>query len=172
MTDALTDEFKQAMRRLASTVAIVTAEHEGEWYGMTATAVTSASADPPALAVGVNRTASIHLPITASGRMCVNLLRTRHDVLVAPFSGGTSRAERFDHGDWLNDDGIPYLADAQVSFFCRVEAELAYGSHTLFVGRIERLVVDPSVEPLIWQDGRMAMTAALPEPPPAEGPED
>lgn len=172
MTDALTDEFKQAMRRLASTVAIVTAEHEGEWYGMTATAVTSASADPPALAVGINHAASIHVPITASGRLCVNLLRTRHDVLVAPFSGGTSRAERFDHGDWLIDGGLPYLADAQVSFFCRVEAELAYGSHTLFVGRIERLMVDSSVEPLIWQDGRMAMTAALPEPPPAEGPEE
>ena len=37
--------FKVAMRRLASTITIVSAAHEGQRYGMTATAVPAIPAD-------------------------------------------------------------------------------------------------------------------------------
>lgn len=60
MTDqALRDDFKQAMRRLATTVAIVTTGSGETYAGMAATAVMSVTADPPTLVVAVNRTASM-----------------------------------------------------------------------------------------------------------------
>lgn len=162
-TDAsLVHEFKQSMRRFATTVSIVTAAAEGERFGMVATAVTSVSVDPPAIAVGINRAASIYGPVLATRRFCVNLLRPRHDELVASFSSSAAREERFTRGDWRDDPlGLPYLADAQVSFFCGVDAELTYGSHTLLIGRVERLTIEPRIEPLIWQDGRFAVTRTM-----------
>ena len=56
--------FKEAMRRLAATVTIVTAAKGDESYGMTMTAVTSLSMDPPSLVICVNRNASLH-PVLA-----------------------------------------------------------------------------------------------------------
>src|SRR3954462_7103791 len=79
--------FRNAMRRLAATVTIVTTADGGRWHGMTATAVTSVSADPPALLVCVTQSASLQEPLMASGRFGVNLLRACHADLCGIFSG-------------------------------------------------------------------------------------
>ena len=72
------DGFRQAMRRLATTVALVTTGKGDNWAGMAATAVVSVCADPPTLLVAVNRTASIHPIVHAEKRFCVSLLSERH----------------------------------------------------------------------------------------------
>ncbi|MBP7705041.1 MAG: flavin reductase [Caulobacter sp.] len=70
------DAFRSAQRRLASSVAVITA---GAWegaVGMTATAVTSVSMDPPSLLVCVNRSATLHGAVMRTGRFRVTYLRT------------------------------------------------------------------------------------------------
>jgi hypothetical protein len=44
--DSLRDALKQAMRRLASSVTIISANEDGAVYGLAATAVTSLALDP------------------------------------------------------------------------------------------------------------------------------
>ena len=95
----LASDFRSAMRRLASTVTIITASHGCSRHGMTATAVTSLTASPPSLLVCINQSASIHDPIVKSGRFCVNLLACDHDHLVPVFSGQLVGEERFASGD-------------------------------------------------------------------------
>ena len=85
-------DFKQAMRRLAATVAIVTSGTDEEWTGMAATAVTSVTTDPPTLLVAVNRNASLSPVLKREGRFCVNLLAERHAEIVGIFSGQKKRA--------------------------------------------------------------------------------
>ena len=58
--DSFKSDFRKAMRRLTSAVTVITTAHEDRRYGMTATAVTSVSADPPSLLICVNRSASLH----------------------------------------------------------------------------------------------------------------
>ena len=160
--DTLQHDFRAAMRRLASTVAIITSAHDGEWSGMIATAVTAVSSDPPSLVIGVNRSASLHQPITAGERFCVNLLSTQHADLVAPFSGKLKGKDRFALGAWTESPyGIPALADAMVNFFCRVDAKLDYASHTLFIGSIDSIQLNGETTPLIWQEGALAFTVPL-----------
>ena len=63
------------MRRLTTTVCVISCSLGDMWYGMTATAVTSVCADPPSLLVCINGSAAIHDPLIQSKRFCVNLLR-------------------------------------------------------------------------------------------------
>jgi flavin reductase (DIM6/NTAB) family NADH-FMN oxidoreductase RutF len=156
-------EFKRAMRRLASTVTIIsTADVNGVRYGMAATAVNSVSMDPPSLLVCINLDASIYAPLTGRGAFCVNVLTTEHEDLVSAFSGRLTGTERFTVGDWRNDvTGIPYLEDAQCNLVCGVDTVVPFGTHSIIVGRVTAARVAEGIAPLIYADGKLAASQSL-----------
>lgn len=144
------------MRRLAATVTIVTGGPAEDPGGFAATAVCSVSMEPPALLVCVNRTASLHDRLAMGALFCVNLLHGQHVELTGVFGGAVAPAERFAFGDWDYDaDGTVYLRDAQASVFCEVDALLAYGTHTIVVGKVRRVRLHGEIAPLIYSDGRL-----------------
>lgn len=156
------DDFKQAMRRLASTVAIITSGTGEAWTGMAATAVMSVTADPPTLAVAVNRNASLSPILSEHGQFCVNLLAERHSELVGIFSGAAKGAARFAKGRWTTSaEGLPLLEDAAASMVCTTIDTLDVATHTLFIGRVDSIVNHESIDPLIWVDGRLASASLM-----------
>ncbi|ALR21073.1 MULTISPECIES: flavin reductase family protein [Sphingobium] len=158
----LTDDFKQAMRRLATTIAIVTAGKGEECTGMAATAVMSVTADPPTLIVAVNRNASIAPILADEEEFCVNLLAARHQGLVGIFSGQKKGRERFETGDWqFNPDGPPVLGDAVASMMCRKSGAFEVSTHILYTGEVTGIVNHPEIDPLVWVDGTFASAARL-----------
>ena len=58
---------------------------------------------------------------------------------------------------------LPFLADAQAVFFCRVQKSLSHGDHGVFVADVEGVRMREQTEPLVFQDGRLA-AARLPPP--------
>lgn len=152
----LAGAFRAAMRRMAATVTIVSARHRGVSYGMTATAVTSVSVEPPSLLVCVNHDASIHAPLWESGRFCISLLGIGHDEYCHTFSGRECGESRFESGNWRDEDGIPYLADAQANLFCTVAKRIRYGTHTVFIGHVTHVRVDDQPSPLVYVNGALA----------------
>lgn len=142
-----------AMRRLASGVCLITAGDRG----MAATAVMSLTAEPPTLAIAINRSASLFEVLESGAPFCVNVLAQRHDGLVRLFSGAIPREQRFAHGDWdLAPDAPPVLRDALVSLVCRQGPRLETSTHVLFVGEVVRSTSHPEVDPLIWLNGACA----------------
>ncbi|OYU34773.1 flavin reductase family protein [Novosphingobium sp. PASSN1] len=155
----LAHAFKQAMRRLAASVTIITTTNsDGEPVGMTATAVTSLSAEPPSLLACVNRSASIHSSFSVGRRFCVNLLGQNHSDLSFAFGGKVGPSERFGHGDWVHAE-VPYLADAQVNFACMVDGMFDYGTHSIIVGRLDGIRLAGEFGPLVYGDGRFITTS-------------
>lgn len=154
--------FRFAMRHAASSVAIVTACSAGKVYGMTATAMTSVSMDPPSLLIAVNREASVHNPIHSTRRFCVNLLGARHESCCKIFSNRAEREKRFEVGDWGHDEhGIPYLRDAQAALFCELDKMVDYGTHTIFIGRVVNPIVAPTIDPLVYLDGSLLNVSVM-----------
>jgi flavin reductase (DIM6/NTAB) family NADH-FMN oxidoreductase RutF len=146
--------FRAAMRRFAATVSIITTSDDGKIHGMTATAVTSLSMDPPSLLICINQKASMHDTLLRARRFCVNVLHSDQVDLSAVFSGKLASAERFQHGNWVHhEDGLPSLVDAQANLFCRRTASIPYGTHTILVGVVEEAGVRDAVSPLVYQDG-------------------
>ena len=151
--------FRSAMRRFPAAVTVVTTSLEGADSGMTATAVTSLSMEPPSLLVCVNRAAAFHEAIAQSSSFCVNLLRQGQEEISAAFGGRLPQERRFAHGVWQHRDGIPYLGDAQANIFCRRDSLFAYGSHSIVIGVVTGLLLREEVAPLLYVDGRYGAVA-------------
>jgi flavin reductase len=155
MGERFETDFRKAMRRLASAVTVISTAHDGRRHGMTATAVTSVSSDPPSLLACINRSASLHVPLLASGRFCVNILHGSQSDIAEAFGGLRAGDDRFGAGAWaMHDNGLPYLSDAQASLFCTNDLVTAYGTHSIVVGKISEIIVGGHVAPLLYQDGR------------------
>ena len=154
--------FRDAMRRFATTVSIISCSRDGCRYGMSATAVSSLSFDPPALLVCVNSSAATHRALSRGGRFCVNVLRSVHAELSQTFSGKFKGEDRFLSGQWdQTADGIPFLLDAQSNLFCEIDQTVKYATHTIFIGQVYAARMQKEVDPLLYQDGKYAITRTL-----------
>ncbi|MFO1038690.1 MAG: flavin reductase family protein [Geminicoccaceae bacterium] len=151
-------EFTSGMRRLAAGITIVTVAHEGRSGGLTATAVTSLTAQPPRLLVCVNVDAEAHAMITAARSFAVNVLAEPHAALAERFGGrtGVFGQERFQAGSWTTlETGAPILADALAVFDCTLEKEMAASTHTIFIGDVVATAMGEG-RPLLWANGGFA----------------
>jgi len=164
------DQFKMGMRSLAGAVNIITSAHAGHRYGMTATAVCSATADPPTVLACINKLASTHGAVSKSHAFCVNVLRAEDTELSTAFSGAQSGEQRFKSRDWTRlATGSPALIDALVCFDCRVVKRVVHGTHTIFLGEVEQVLVGKKGKPLLYSEGQYARLAALTGEPLPEG---
>jgi flavin reductase len=159
------EQFKLGMRLLAGAVNIITSAHGGRRYGMTATAVCSVTADPPTVLVCINKLATTHGIVAKSKVFSVNVLRAEDWELSSTFSGATSGEGRFKSRDWTRlATGAPVLIDALVSFDCRVVKKVMHGTHGIFLGQVEQVLVGKPGKPLLYSEGQYAKLASRGEP--------
>lgn len=154
----------QAMRRLAKSVSVITCRHNGQRYAMAASAVDSLSADPPSLLICINRSSSIYQPLSQGVDFCVNILAAEHHEIALVCSGKKKGEDRFTTGSWNanGEDGTPYLTTAQASVICSQDGAFDYGTHTVFIGRIQEVQVGETVSPLVYVDGAYTTSTPLP----------
>jgi flavin reductase (DIM6/NTAB) family NADH-FMN oxidoreductase RutF len=165
MPEDLRASFKLAMRRFPAAVSVITSADETRCHGMTATAVTSLSLDPPSLIACINRSTLLHDIMLTGRHFCVNVLRRDQVELSSAFSGAVPPEARFAFGTWLTSaQGLSYLADAQINVFCRKVAAVPYGTHTIFIGEAEAVHVRDPIEPLIYQDATYCFSVARDNP--------
>ena len=155
--------FRQAMRRFASTVTVITGGNATRRHGMTATAVTSLAMNPPSLLVCLNRETLLNDIMIDARYFCVNVLQAEQEDISAAFAGKFSAQERFGVGDWDHTEtGLPFLRTAEVNIFCRKSAALPYGSHTILIGEVEDVRLNEGPGPLVYHDGRYCAPGAAP----------
>ena len=130
-------EFRQAMRNLASGVAIVASGVGAARRGLTVSSVTSLCMDPPCLLVGVNSSSETHAAILANGRFGVSLLGSGQEDLALRFAGGVKGVERFATARWKQGVlDVPLLEPAIGALECVLHHHQVVGTHGLFIGRI------------------------------------
>lgn len=151
----LTDDFRQAMRGVASTIHIITLSLDDAPKGMTATAVSSLSMSPPSLLVCMNESVSMHGAMAGIEWFCVNVLTTRHIEVAKTFSNSRLRDVRFETGEWrLGEEHAPRLADAQSAMLCRQVGHHRFGTHSIFLGEVCKVWLCGAPDPLLYLDGR------------------
>jgi flavin reductase (DIM6/NTAB) family NADH-FMN oxidoreductase RutF len=146
--------FRAAMRRIASTVTIVTASDGERRHGMTMTAVSSLSMDPPSMIVCVNQNTFLHDILMSARLFCVNVLNHDQADVSAAFSGATPAQERFHVGEWkrIAGGGADYLRTAQANVFCTKVAAVPFGTHTIFIGKADDVLLNDDDQPLLYRN--------------------
>jgi flavin reductase (DIM6/NTAB) family NADH-FMN oxidoreductase RutF len=155
--------MKLGMRRLASGVCILSAcADNGESFAMTVSSVTSVSDNPASLLVCINKLVSQHAYLSTLGNhFAINALNSNQQDLSNLCAGREQGRNRFSLGDWQRDEnGVPYLTDAQAVFFCQADMVAEYGTHHIVVGKIHQVLVgEDGVNPLLYVDGRYGLLA-------------
>jgi flavin reductase len=151
--------FRRGMRALPGAVCVVAANgSDGSPIGLTATAVTSLSSDPPSLLACVNRNATIASVLTVGAHFSVNLLAATQQDVAEAFGGQrvARGVARFGFGGWYRSEAeVPLLAGANAAFECVVAELHDFATHHVVIGAVlDVRLADVPAPPLIYHDGR------------------
>lgn len=148
------DDFKRVLQRWASGVTVVTARTGEQVHGMTVSAFSSVSADPPLVLVCANRRSTTHGVIETGGIFTVNILASDQADVSTVFASPDMEDARFDVVKWSEtESGAPTIDGALASLECVVVEAHAAGSHTVYIGRVES-VVARDADPLLYYGGK------------------
>lgn len=162
--------FRKTLGRFASGVTVVTVKTEaGEPHGMTASAFSSLSLEPPLVLVCVKKENQTWKHLVGAEGFAVNLLSRTMETLSNRFAGGTVSAD----GQWTpwpeekskftdvsfslgTQSGAALLEGCLGHLDCSMEQVLDGGDHSIFVGRVHSAAAggDSNDEPLIYFSGR------------------
>lgn len=163
------DDFRRALGAWASGVNIVTTRHGDERRGITASAFSSVSAEPPIVLVCLNTATGTCKAVEEAGWFAVNMLGEVDQALAEIFAGrtGLQGDDRFAHGQWETGTTgrVPVLATALAALECRVDRIEHIGTHAVAFGRVEA-ARHAAQRPLVYHGGRFQSLTPLTLSPP------
>lgn len=145
--------FKRVLGSFASGVTVITTPGAGgKPVGMTVSAFSSVSLDPPLILVCIDLKAECHPALQAAERFAVNILSQTQLDISRRFA--TKGVDRFDGVPIRRGTtGMPLLEGAVSVLECRTVAAHPAGDHTIFVGEVEAAAVKTE-PPLLYCSGR------------------
>jgi flavin reductase (DIM6/NTAB) family NADH-FMN oxidoreductase RutF len=128
--------FRAVLGRFASGITVITArDADGIDAGMTVSAFSSLSLNPPLILVCVDRGSSAGPALEAASHFAVNILSDEQEALSRRFS--QKDVDRFDGvGFTRSAHGPALLEGALATLECRVAARHPGGDHTILVGEV------------------------------------
>jgi flavin reductase (DIM6/NTAB) family NADH-FMN oxidoreductase RutF len=155
-TDDATPEdllsFKQAFRRHAAGVAVITAlDVNGSPVGFTATSLASLAAVPPLATFNMARSASSWPAIAETDRLVIHMLGRRNRGLAQKLSGPA--AERFVGDHWsAGPHGLPVLDDVTAWMQGRIIERVQVHNSAVVIVQIETGALGPIDAPLLYHE--------------------
>jgi flavin reductase (NADH) len=136
--------FREAMSRWPSGVTVVAVRDEGRIHGITVSAFSSLSREPPLVLACIGEQAGILGDLVEGAVFGVSILTAAQRRLASAFARFVPvEVDRFHPGD------APTLRDAAAGLACTVESVLPGGDHRIVVGQVHEVVLGPDEEPLV-----------------------
>lgn len=147
------DEFRRALSSFPSGVTVVTTRDKaGRLHGITVSAFSSVSLEPPMVLICIDKTTGSHPAFEFGGTFVVNVLGEEQTHLSTHFA--SLIADKFDGIQYREtlDSGVPILEDALVNLECRLVSTFEGGDHSIFVGEIQNAIIKNG-KPLLYFQG-------------------
>lgn len=153
MSSAAPDDFRATLGRFATGVTVITTTAGDLDHGMTVSAFSSLSLDPPLVLVCVDRAATMHDMLVEGAVFGVNVLAAGQESLSRRFASGDP-AERFAGIGYVRGAlGAPLLDGTLAWLECRVAARHPGGDHTIVVGAVAEVGVREARPLLYYRSG-------------------
>ena len=152
MIPAMSQEFRDAMARLAAGVVVVSARTAEGYRGLTASTLVSVSADPPLVLVGLERESATRAAVVETRRFNVSVLTRDQEFLAERFAG---RAPSVDPA-WqqiphrLGANGIPLIDGCAAWLECELEQVHAAGDHDVCIGSVNVALIGAGNPLILW----------------------
>jgi flavin reductase (DIM6/NTAB) family NADH-FMN oxidoreductase RutF len=147
------EAYKEALRGWASGVTVVTARSGDKTHGMTVSAFSSVSVDPPLILVCANRSSTTHSIIEEGGVFTVNILASHQQDVSHIFASSKDEETRLQQVSWSEGEtGGPLIDEALASLECKVVSAHRAGSHTIYIGHVQAVHTTDS-DPLLYYHG-------------------
>ena len=136
--------FRQVIGHFASGVTVITTRDQGANYGLTASAVTSLTLEPPMLLVCINKNTGTQAAISRTRVFAVNILDENQVDLAYQFAKPQSdkfAGVEYTYGRY----GEPLLAGALAHIECCVAADVEAGTHKVFLAEVDEATVNTAL---------------------------
>ncbi len=128
--------FRQVIGNFASGVTVITTREQDTNYGLTASAVTSLTLEPPMLLVCINKNTGTQAAISRTRTFGVNILGQEQAHLAYQFA--KPQSDKFQGVDISYGGlGVPLLTGALARIECRVAADVEVGTHRVFLAEVD-----------------------------------
>jgi len=147
-------QFRQALSKFASGVTVVsTLSPKGEPIGVTVSAFSSLSLEPPLILICLDHATSQLRAYTDGDQFCVNILAAGQKDVSNAFAFPGPKPP-FDVVDYeTGASGLPMIKNTLAAIVCKREAVHPGGDHQIVVGAVIDATWDDSLEPLIYAAG-------------------
>lgn len=148
------EQLRHAMRAWTTGVAVVTAVHDGQRYGMTINSFTSISLEPPLVTVTLKQLTHTHDFVVKSNEFSVTILSSDQKELSDRFAGKLTHIhDRFED---LQTETLlipaPLIKGGLAYFNCRVVNSIPVGENTLFVAEVVAARGEGEGDPLVYHN--------------------
>jgi len=131
---------------------LTTCDADARPTGLTASAFSSVSLDPPLVLICVDHKSQSYPALKDRGCFAVNILSADQQAVSRRFA--TQRLDKFDEvAHTISDLGLPLIHGAIAQLECTTVSVHVEGDHTIFVGRVERARAETG-EPLMYFRGQ------------------
>jgi flavin reductase (DIM6/NTAB) family NADH-FMN oxidoreductase RutF/DNA-binding GntR family transcriptional regulator len=125
--------FRRVISNFMSGVVVITTEHDGLRHGMTVSAVSSLSLEPPMLLVCLNSASTTQEAVRRSSQFAVNILAEHQGHIAERFARPGSEDKFGGLETRPGRTGVPVLPDVLATVECRVAEVVTGGTHRVFL---------------------------------------
>jgi flavin reductase (DIM6/NTAB) family NADH-FMN oxidoreductase RutF len=131
------------VRELPRAVSVVTFQRGSEWFGVTATSVSSLSIDPPTILLSFDCAAGISQTVAAQAPFGVSVLAASHAEIANRVGRGAlveASSDDFE-GSWVaTASGVVLRSDAVAALECESEETIERHGREIVIGRIRSVL--------------------------------
>jgi flavin reductase (DIM6/NTAB) family NADH-FMN oxidoreductase RutF len=148
------EQLRDAMRRAAAPVAVVTVDAGDLRYALTVGSLLSLSLEPALVGISIGHASQSHTPLREARRFAASLLAGDQQSLAQHFARSVPPIALWE-GIELHESDIPepLLAGAVAWLECRVVGEHEAGDHTIFVGEVLSVELGRAAPALVYVGG-------------------
>lgn len=158
---AIVDQLRAALRSFPTGVTVVAADVDGTRCGLTISAFTSVSLEPPTVLFCVNSASKSHDVLLKADQVGISLLAGSQADIAMTFA--TAGADKFGAVDWAaGRTGSPLISGAAAHLEGTVVDRHSIGTHTVFIVKVAD-AVGHGRDPLVYFERRFVHGEILAE---------
>ena len=155
MSQPTSTHYRETVANFPSGVTVVTTRDGGEDFGLTVSAFTSLSLDPPMVLVSIDRKSKSHQHLVEGAPIGISVLAAGHTDVAVQFARHVDDRFAVINIVRRGEQDIPFVGDAAAWFLGDVRDRYVGGDHIIITVAVRECGWHDGGRPLLYRGGRL-----------------